>query len=225
MNPSHKSVQITSDDNYSLHCKYWHAPGSDSIIVILHGVVSHSEWLNDFCYGLTSRGISCLSADRRGAYWVNYLAERTNPCRSISLMAPSLFPSKVITDQDLHISDSSIANQTPLIPLESFTAGPALSGFIKPDPLRLRLVSPRYNGAMAEFSQGVWMKFLRLNIPVLVVLASDDDVVDNDATERVANRYSKADLKLVTLTGKHGIQFDACDELVDEQINWINCYS
>jgi len=69
------------------------------------------------------------------------------------------------------------------------------------------------------------MKFLRLEIPMLVVLASDDDVVDNEATERVANRYNKAAMKLVTLTGQHGIQFDACDELIDEQINWIDCYS
>ncbi|MFK8077029.1 MAG: alpha/beta hydrolase [Granulosicoccus sp.] len=154
-------------------------------------------------------------------YWVNYLATKDNHVLSLALIAPSLFPSALIKEQTLTLGDSPNADQRPLIPIECFTDGPYFRDLIEPDPLRLRLVSTRFNQTMAEFSQAVWMKVLRLKTPLLVALASNDTVVDNDATRKVVERFTGAPKMLIELPGMHGIQFDACDDLVDHLSDWI----
>lgn len=263
LNYEHLSVE--SADGYKLHCQYWQASQPQSIVILQHGVVSHSGWLEKVCHGLQSRGINCLAVDRRGAgrnleakgdapsadalfadidavvnwtqstglpvhacgfcwganLWVNYLSQSSVNFRSLALFAPSLFPSSLITDQPFNVGDSSTADQVPLIPIECFTDGPEFCDLIEPDPLRLRLVSTRLNRIMSEFSQAVWMKTLRLKTPLLVALAKHDDVVDNDATRKIINRFDGAPKKLVELQAMHGIQFDACDDLVDHLSDWI----
>lgn len=258
-------VSIESADGYKLHCHFWPASQPQALVILQHGVVSHSGWLEKVCIGLQNSGISCLSMDRRGAgenheskgdvpssnalfddidavlgwcsskglpihacgfcwgcnYWVNYLASRENKVQSLALFAPSLFPSALITNQTLSIGDSPIADQRPLIPIDCFTKGPCFSEYIEPDPLRLRFVSPRFNRIMSEFSQAVWMKVLRLKIPLLVALASKDSVVDNEATRKVIDRFTGASKMLIELNGMHGIQFDACDDLVDHLSDWV----
>lgn len=158
-------------------------------------------------------------------YWVNYLCKRNTPCRSVSLIAPSLFPSALITDQHFEMGDSTTPDQIPLIPIECFTDGPYFRDLIEPDPLRLRLVSARLNLIMSEFSQAAWMKFLQLKIPVLLALANSDEVVDNRATTTIFNRFEGAPKKLIELQGKHGLQFDACNELVEHLSAWIKQHS
>lgn len=265
MNLDFKPVTIESADGYKLHCQYWQASQPEALVILQHGVVSHSGWLAKVCLGLQCHGISCLAVDRRGAgqnqqdkgdapsgaalfddidaalewcrsadlpihacgfcwganYWVNYLAQRELDCRSVALIAPSLFPSALITDQDFNVGDSATADQVPLIPIECFTDGPDFCDLIEPDPLRLRLVSTRLNRIMSEFSQAVWMKLLRLKAPLFVALATNDEVVDNEATAKVVKRFNNAPTKLVLLSGKHGIQFDACDDLVEHLSDWI----
>lgn len=158
-------------------------------------------------------------------YWVNYLSKNPTQCRSVSLVAPSLFPSALITDQHFEIGDSPTPDQIPLIPIECFTDGPYFRDLIEPDPLRLRLVSTRLNRIMSEFSQAVWMKFLRLKIPVLLALASSDEVVDNQSTTRLFERYEGAPKQLIKLQGMHGIQFDAGSELIQQLSVWIKQHS
>ncbi len=154
-------------------------------------------------------------------YWVNYLAAKDNKVHSLALFAPSLFPSALITEQTLNVGDSPIADQRPLTPIECFTDGPYFRDYIEPDPLRLKLVSTRFNRTMSEFSQAVWMKVLRLKTPLLVALANKDTVVDNDATRKIIERFTGAPKMLIELPGMHGIQFDACDDLVDHLSDWI----
>lgn len=258
-------LTIESADGYELHCQYWQASQPVALVILQHGVVSHSGWLEKVCQGLQRHGISCLAADRRGAgqnshskgdapsasalfddidavllwcrstglpihacgfcwganYWVNYLSRRDLSLSSVALIAPSLFPSALITEKNFEIGDSAVADQIPLIPIECFTDGPDFCDLIEPDPLRLRLVSTRLNRIMSEFSQAVWMKLLRLKAPLFVALATNDEVVDNEATTKVVKRFNNAPSKLVRLSGKHGIQFDACDDLVEHLSDWI----
>jgi alpha-beta hydrolase superfamily lysophospholipase len=193
------------------------APSANALLDDLDAVI---EWCSNTGLPIHAVGF-CWGAN----YWVNYLSKKPTSCRSVSLFAPSLFPSALITDQHFEIGDSTTPDQIPLIPLECFTDGPYFRGLIEPDPLRLRLVSTRLNRIMSEFSQAVWMKFLRLKIPVLLALASDDQVVDNQSTARIFARFDGAPKKLIELQGKHGIQFDACNDLVTQLSDWIKQHS
>ena len=139
----------------------------------------------------------------------------------MTLLAPSLFPSALITERPFETGDSSEPSQEPVMPLECFTEGPKFENFIKPDPLRLTRVSLRLNRIMSEFSRGIWMKFLRLDVPTLVILGANDEVVDNRATEQLFARLRCSRKSLRTLPGRHGLQFDAADEVIRLVGQWI----
>lgn len=259
-------ISIKGIDEYPLSCRFWQATDARAIVVLVHGVVSHSSWLDAIADGLRNAGISCLATDRRGAglnedargdapdadtligdldaimkwttqfrvprhlcgfcwganYVVNYLSQKAPDIETVSLLAPSLFPSDIITDQPFTTGESGKPSEVPVMPIECFTDGPAFEQFIKPDPFRLKRVSPRLNRIMAEFSQGLWMKFLRLKLPVLVILGQQDAVVDNAATERVFERLPIDRKALFLVPGKHGLQFDAADAVNQHLIHWIS---
>jgi len=262
----HRIISVLGSDDYPLACRYWQAEAPEALLVFMHGVVSHSLWLEHIAVGLVEHRISCLIVDRRGAglnqsnrgdapnvaslmldldhvlewatatslpvhlcgfcwganYVVNYLTKMKSEIQSVSLLAPSLFPSARITDQTFLTGDSGEPTEEPVMPLECFTDGPAFESFILPDPLRLKKVSQRMNSVMAELSGGMWLKFLRLQLPTLVVLGEQDEVVDNQATERVYNRLNCDRKQLQILPGKHGIQFDAKEQVVSTLMHWIH---
>ena len=64
------------------------------------------------------------------------------------------------------------------------------------------------------------VKLARLAGPILVVLASEDRVTDNDATRRAFNLL-RVQKRLVEVPGEHGVQFDAPDQTAKEIIDWI----
>lgn len=267
----HRSDIVRAADGYPLACHYRQATDPHALVVLLHGIVSHSGWLEVVAEGLAANGISSLAADRRGAglnegmrgdapsaetllmdlsailiraresglpchlcgfcwganYVVNYMTsdERFKQgidVRTLSLLAPSLFPSERIARQPLVTGNSAVANQEPLMPIECFTDGPAFEDFIVPDPLRLTHVSPRMNRIVADFSRGLWMKFLRLEVPTLVILGENDEVVDNRSTTQLFERLRCRRKELRSLPGKHGLQFDAPNEVVRLLSRWVS---
>lgn len=261
----HQLLTISGSGGYPLTCRYWQTEEPTALVIMVHGVVSHSLWLESIATGLAELGISCVVPDRRGAglnkqargdaphaqallddleniyhwaqatslpihlcgfcwganYVVNLMAEKSPVVESLALLAPSLFPSKRITEQPFVVGDSGLASELPVMPLECFTDGPAFHDFIQPDPLRVKQVSPRLNNVMAEFSQGIWIKFLRITLPTLVILGNDDEVVDNQATQRLFNRLANPCKQLHVLPGKHGIQFDAAERVIAALSRWI----
>ena len=74
---------------------------------------------------------------------------------------------------------------------------------------------------MTDFSQGLWIKFLRLKVSVLMILATEDAVVDNAATERVFDRLSSTPKALFRVPGKQGLQFDATDTVNEHLVRRI----
>lgn len=263
-------ITVTGTEGYSLQCRQWKSEKPRALLVMLHGVVSHSGWLEEIAQGLQANNIDCLAVDRRGAglnesmrgdapdgttlmkdlsavllwafnsrlpchicgfcwganYLVNFMtnngfSKHTQKVQTISLLAPSLFPSELITDRPFVTGQSHLADQEPNMPIEYFTDGPAYKNFILPDPLRLTHVSTRMNRIMSEFSQGIWMKFLRLTTPTLVILGADDEVVDNQATARLFERLRCDRKELCTLPGKHGLQFDAPKDVIHTISRWI----
>ncbi len=189
------------------------APSADVLLEDLDRVVCHfteSGWhphLAGFCWG--------------AAYAVNYLARRRGPVGSLALLAPSIVPAAALRALAPITGSSGEPTVDPVIPPEAFTRGPAYQQFILPDALRLRKLSPRLNGILAEFAFMIGAKLTRLNVPTLLVLADGDRVVDNAATARLfaAMRASRTELR--TVRGEHGVQFDAPDEVAALLCRWV----
>lgn len=59
---------LTRPDGYTLHYRVWPAAaGPRGVIVLLHGVMSHSQWLTPLAEPLAALGFQVIGADRRGS--------------------------------------------------------------------------------------------------------------------------------------------------------------
>lgn len=262
----HEIITITGDQGYPLQCRYWVSPQPSAVIIMVHGVISHSQWLESVAAQLADRQLSVLAMDRRGSglnqlargdapssktllrdldavfhwaasiglpvhlcgfcwggnYVINYLhTHRVHP-QSLTLIAPSIFASALIKQQAFATGDCSAPTERPVTPIDQFTDGPMYESFIQPDPLRLRKVSPRFNRCIEQFANGLWMKFIRLTLPCLVLLADRDSIVDNHATERAFDRLKAPHKHLQTLQGGHGLQFDQPTQITAHIIQWVD---
>src|SRR5438094_3879701 len=130
-----------------------------------------SPHLAGFCWG--------------AAYAIHYLALRGRRGSSLALLAPSIVPAAAVRAQSLVTGSSGDATEDPAIAPDAFTRGPAYEQVTVPDSLRFRKLSPRLNGILAEFAFMIGAKVTRLTVPILIVLAETDRVVDNAATEKL----------------------------------------
>jgi alpha-beta hydrolase superfamily lysophospholipase len=138
---------------------------------------------------------------------------------SLILLAPGLFPTEVLkqrmAEQELLARErpkDEPCLRSPILE-EMFTSGPALEGFIAKDPHRLVSYSPRFQDAMAKLGFGARRALSRLDLPLLVVLARDDQATDNAETERGFARLAGGRAAIEVLDGAHGLQFDAPEAL------------
>ena len=256
---------VAGADGYPLNVRVWRAPRPAASVVMLHGLISHSQWLAPIARCLADGGVTAICPDRRGsganpdprgdapsastllddldgifdrfaptapalhlagfcwgaAYAINYVARRERPVTSVALLAPSIVPAAPLRQRPMLMGSSGEATVEPAIPAEAFTRGPAYEQLILPDPLRLRKLSPRLNGILAEFAFMIGAKVTRLLQPTLLVLAEADRVVDNDATERLFGSLRASRKELRKVPGEHGVQFDAPDEVAAIMLHWI----
>jgi alpha-beta hydrolase superfamily lysophospholipase len=172
-------------------------------------------------FGRDGSGVHLVGFCWGAAYALNYVARRRRPVRSLALLAPSVVPAPAVREHPLITGPSAEATVDPTIPAEAFTRGPAYEQVILPDPLRLRKVSPRLNGVLAEFAYMIGAKLTRLTVPTLIVLAEADRVVDNAATERLFATMRASRKELRTVPGEHGVQFDAPHEVAAILGDWL----
>lgn len=232
---------------------------------MLHGVVSHSEWLRPIAVRLASHGFEVICPDRRGAglnhlnsgdapsldaliqdlgkifeyygdtsipihlagycwgasYAIRFVETSSQPIESLILVAPSIFPAHDIATASLTIGDSGYATEIPNVPVDRFTLGDQYATFIAPDKLRTRRVSPRFNKILTEVNQMLSVRWSKLQLPCLVVLAEDDRLSDNAKHERAFEKLRAVRKQLTRVKGEHGVQFDAPDETSAAIAEWI----
>lgn len=141
------------------------------------------------------------------------------PPASLILLAPGLYPTEALKRRMAEqepLARSRPAHEpclrSPIVE-EMFTSGPALEGFIAKDPHRLVSYSPRFQEAMAKLGFGARRALARLDLPLLVVLARDDQATDNAETERGFAKLAAGRAAIEYLDGAHGLQFDAPEAL------------
>lgn len=67
----HTAVEATpllvTPDGYPLRYRSWRSGSSDTLVVTLHGVLSHSGWFAPLARALVERGVDVVGHDRRGS--------------------------------------------------------------------------------------------------------------------------------------------------------------
>jgi alpha-beta hydrolase superfamily lysophospholipase len=146
------------------------------------------------------------------------------------LLCPGLFPK--VRPRWLEQAGIAVAALTapkrmfdiPLNDPELFTATPHWQQFLRDDPLALHQATARF------FFQSVLLdRYLRrvpryVKIPVLLLLAGRDRIIDNTATIRFAARFAAADKTIVEYPdAHHTLEFEPDPgRFVDDMVRWLD---
>lgn len=144
--------------------------------------------------------------------------------RGLVLITPGFFPTEKVKralerqrDHILALRHEEAAVESPI--LESyFTTGPALDDFILRDDMRLRAFSPRLLEISRKLNASAIARLPKLALPLLVVLAAHEDATDNEATSALVERVATS--QTIVLPTRHGVQFEAADELAAAILSW-----
>ena len=193
------------------------APGdAPSIDVLLDDVDCLRAHFRDTSLALHVGGF-CWGA----TYALNALERDASGVASFVMVAPSIFPAPDVGGAELEVGSESTARCTPNVPIDRFTQGPDYEGFIIPDPLRTRMVSPRFNDCMVDMNRLLAPRWAKLDLPTLMVLAEDDRLSDNDKHQRAWRHLRATPRHLVSVPGEHGVQFDAPAQTAAALVDWI----
>ncbi len=112
----------------------------------------------------------------------------------------------------------------PLSDPKLFTASPRWQEFIRTDPLALREATARL--LVESVRLGVYLRRVpaHVRIPVLLMLAENDRIIDNARTRRFVERFATADKQVIEYSGAHHtLEFEPePDRFIDDLINWLN---
>jgi alpha-beta hydrolase superfamily lysophospholipase len=110
---------------------------------------------------------------------------------------------------------------TPIEP-QMFTTTPVWLDKIRADPLRLHCATARFFWESRDMDKYFAKNMERNRLPILVLLASDDVIIDNDGVVDALEEGRQSILDVHTYEGQtHSIQFDATARLVDDTVAWI----
>lgn len=109
----------------------------------------------------------------------------------------------------------------PITP-EMFTQDPQLLDFLRRDPLRLTRVTSRFLMATRCLDRTVRQHITDLRVPVLLLLAEDDTIVDNDAVLRLLSRLAPGQLQLWRYeNAMHSVQLERTEAMVDDIVTFL----
>jgi len=158
---------------------------------------------------------------------VNAALELGGSLDGLILLAPGLFPSRIIKERlrEQHgllasrdLDDPCLASP---ISEDMFTDGPLLDEFILKDESRLQCFTPRFYRAMFKLGTVAVARLAEITQPVLLVLAERDDAVDNAQTLRTFEQLQNVPVTIATCDARHGMQFDTPDELATHVVSWL----
>ena len=158
---------------------------------------------------------------------VNAALELGRSLDGLILLAPGLFPSRVIKGRMaeqhglLATRDMDDACLASPISEEMFTDGHFLDEFILKDERRLTCFTPRFYRAMFKLGAIAIARLAELTQPILLVLAERDDAVDNPHTLRVFEQLNDVPVTIATCDSRHGMQFETPVELATHITSWF----
>lgn len=269
-------------DGMSLSYRHWAGIAGRPVIVHLHGIEGHSEWLEPTANILNEMGMTVYAPDRRGSGLNNELrghmpnfeqvlsdiklmlaiASREKgplflvgncwgskpaavlisqwqegkielpPIKGLILTSPALitkadltFPEKVKVAIKWIIGLKSVI-PIPLTP-EMFTDNQPYLDYIKNDPRRLTHVTAHFFANTFFLTEMAKRMSGSIQLPVLVMQAGRDEIVDLPAIETWFSHVGAKDktFKLFPWMA-HSLDFDSkAEEYIATLTNWINKHS
>ena len=268
----------SATDGTSLSYRYWAGKPGKPVLVHLHGIEGHSQWLEPTARILNREGMTILAPDRRGSGLNSEIKKPANfkqllsdiqellhiagkengplfligncwgakpaavlisswqqgklqlpDIKGLILTSPALvtkadltFPEKIEV-AIRWIAGSMKAIAVPLTP-EMFTDNKPYLDFITDDPKRLTHVSAHFFAQTFFLTEIAKRQANKIELPLLVMQAGRDDIVDVKAIE---TWFSKAASKDKTYKDfpwmAHSLDFDAqADEYINLLTSWIN---
>jgi alpha-beta hydrolase superfamily lysophospholipase len=111
--------------------------------------------------------------------------------------------------------------RTP-IDVEMFSPTPAVTDRIRRDPRRLRYATARFFMQSHKLDGYVDDHMPANELPILLFLAGQDRIIDNEGVMEVLEDGAQATLDVILYEDQtHSIQFDAPERLVDDMTRWI----
>jgi L-alanine-DL-glutamate epimerase-like enolase superfamily enzyme/pimeloyl-ACP methyl ester carboxylesterase len=111
------------------------------------------------------------------------------------------------------------------IPMQAtdFTFNREWLAFIHEDPLKTTKITMKSALIMDEMQEMSWSAILGVNLPILMILATGDRIVDNrKATEFLGPLIHRSPQnRLVTIDSAHAVQFEKTDELTETILSFI----
>lgn len=160
------------------------------------------------------------------------LAAARHPDRvaALALICPGLHPRVGVSrGERLRIALAYFTNRrkrfpVPLSDPALFTASPAGQAFIAADPLGLREATAGLLAASTFLDRSVASAPPRIKQPVLLMLASEDRIVDNDRTRRYVERLASRDHLVIEYPGAHHtLEFEPDPGLyADDLARWLD---
>lgn len=112
------------------------------------------------------------------------------------------------------------------IPLQDpalFTADPGWQQFIKDDPLTLRRLTVGFLLANRDLDRHSEANVTRIRCPLLMMLAGEDRIIDNEATRLLFGKIGSQSKRLVEYpAAQHTLEFESKrDEFIDDLLDWL----
>jgi alpha-beta hydrolase superfamily lysophospholipase len=112
----------------------------------------------------------------------------------------------------------------PLSDPELFTATPHWQQFIRADPLSVRRATARFLIESVRLDAYLRWARKRVRIPVLLLLAEHDRIIDNARTRRFAAHFPAADKEIIEYSGAHHtLEFEPNPDLfLGDLLGWLS---
>src|SRR5262249_46271974 len=127
----------------------------------------------------------------------------------LALLAPGFKPKvKPPREDRLRIAAASLTTPTRYFPIPLndpalFTANPERREYIAKDPLALREATARFLAASRKFDLYLRRVPQTVRVPVLLMLAGEDQIIDNSRTRRYVERFATDDRTVIEYPGAH----------------------
>jgi alpha-beta hydrolase superfamily lysophospholipase len=111
----------------------------------------------------------------------------------------------------------------PLSDPELFTATPRWLQFLREDPLALHRATARFLIESVRLDGYVRWARRGVRVPVLLLLAEKDRIIDNTRTRAFVERFPTADREVITYPGAHHtLEFEPEPErFIDDLVRWL----
>lgn len=193
------------------------APSRQILVSDLHTIIGNEHrkgplWLLGWCWG-------ALPA-------VNAALELGSRLSGLILLAPGLFPAQTIRKAAKQAGDAC-SNSDPRSPTlaspltcDMFSDREDIREFIIKDEFAQHAFSPRFFSISREMSIIAIARLRQLAIPVLLLMAAQDETIDMEQTINSFERVQAVTLNV--LPGHHAMQLEAPREVAARILKWAS---